>query len=113
MKTAAEKRQLQQEATFQLERMLPAGSTVYTSIKSVSRSGMSRDIAVYCVRDGRIHNITFWVACLLGWRLIEGNGGRAVRVEGLGMDMGYHLVESVSIALYGLEGRNLLRPEWL
>lgn len=110
---ALEKNQIKQEATFQLEKMLPAGSTVYTSIKSVSRSGMSRDIAVYCVRDGRIYAVTFWVARLLGWRLIEGNGGRAVRVEGVGMDMGYHLVESLAIALYGLEGRESLRQEWI
>ena len=113
MKTL-EKNQLREEAREALlKRYLTPGTLIYTQVRHVSASGMSRDVSLYVVRNGRIDNLTYYAANILGWRLVERNGFRAIRVQGLGMDMGYHLVESLAIALYGLEGRNSLRQEWL
>lgn len=112
MKTL-EKNELREEARVALERYLTPGALVYTQVRHVSASGMSRDISLYAVVNGRIQSLTYYAANILGWRLVERDGYRAIRVNGLGMDMGYHLVESLAFALYGLEGRSNLRQEWL
>ena len=36
----------------------------------------------------------------LGWRLVERNGQRAIRVQGGGMDMRFHLVSTLSAVLF-------------
>ena len=96
---------------------LKEGQTVYTSIKSVSSSGMSRTMSLYVVDGARIQNITFYVAQVLGWSLVEKNGSRVLRVGGCGMDMGFHAVYSLSSALFkgSVEGDAgySLRHEWL
>lgn len=112
MKTL-EKNQLREEARVALERYLAPGALVYTQVRHIGGKGMNRDISLYVVVDGRIQSITYYAANILGWRLVERDGWRAIRVNGVGMDMGWHLVESLAIALYGLEGRNSLRQEWL
>ena len=93
------------------------GQTVYTSVKSVSSSGMSRTMSLYVVDGDRIQNITFYVAQVLGWSLVEKNGSRVLRVGGCGMDMGFHTVYSLSSALFkgSVEGDAgySLRHEWL
>jgi hypothetical protein len=52
------------------------------------------------VRDGRIDDITFNVAHALDYPLVEVNGSRAIRVGGAGMDMGFHVVYSLSSVLF-------------
>ena len=94
---------LTQARTF-LERNCPPGTTVYTDVKHVSKSGMSRDIAVYIILDGEICDISGYVARILGYRRRD-NGG--VRVGGCGMDMGYHLVMNLSYALHGWKNVNV------
>ena len=84
-----------QEAKNQLLKFLKDGSTLYTSLKSVSRSGMSRRIEVYAVADGEIIRLSYSAAVLLEWSLND-NG---ILVTGCGMDMGYHLVDCLNHAL--------------
>jgi len=88
--------------------------TAYTILKSVSASGMSREIKVITQYEGRVIDITWYVshASSVG-QLRERNGQRVVRVGGCGMDMGFHLVYSLSLALYGLEGGYKIKQEWL
>lgn len=88
--------------------------TAWTILKSVSASGMSRDLKVCTQYEGRVIDITWYVshASSVG-QLRERNGQRVVRVGGCGMDMGFHLVYSLSLALYGLEGGYKLKQEWL
>jgi len=47
--------------------------------------------------------------------LTEKNGQRVLRVGGCGMDMGFHIVYSLSLALYGSanDGGYTLSQEWL
>jgi len=88
--------------------------TAYTILKSVSASGMSRTMKVVTSHEGQVLDLTWWVSLVSGvGTLAEKNGQRVVRVGGCGMDMGFHLVHSLGIALYGLEGGYKISQEWL
>ncbi len=91
------------EAIESLKEIIKPGDTVYTVLRSVSRSGMSRSIDLYIIdtdRDGKPypHRISWQVAkaCGFGWD----NNRDAVKVSGAGMDMGYHLVCTLGHVLY-------------
>ena len=73
---------------------------IHTITRHVSSSGMTRDISLVYVKGGAIHNITYSAALALEWPLSEKSGNRAVRVSGCGMDMGFHLVYTLSRVLY-------------
>jgi hypothetical protein len=73
---------------------------IYTVLRHVSSSGMSRDISLIYVKAGAIYNITYSAALALEWPLSEKSGNRAVRVSGCGMDMGFHTVYTLSRVLY-------------
>lgn len=88
--------------------------TAWTILKSVSASGMSRDMKVCTQYEGRVVDITWYVAQASSvGQLKERDGQRVVRVGGCGMDMGFHLVYSLSLSLYGSEGGYNLKQEWL
>ena len=81
---------------------LRPGDVIQTQLLNVSRSGMSREIAVYIARlddDGQpyIADLSWPVAVLTGQRLNDRGG---VIVGGVGMDMGFHLIYSLGRALY-------------
>lgn len=88
--------------------------TLYTSLKHVSSSGMSSDMKVLAVLDGQILDVTWYVSKIIG-TLKERNGQRVIRVGGCGMDMGFHVVYTVSAVLYGYEERGAytIRHEWI
>ena len=89
--------------------------TLYTNLKSVSSSGMSRDMKVLAVVEGEIVDITYYVGKLDIGTIKERNGQRVIRVGGCGMDMGFHVVYTVSAILYGYENRGAytIRHEWI
>lgn len=91
-----------------------AKPTVYTILRHVSQSGMSRDISVKTLEDGQLRDITYTVAEALGEKIKDRNGQRVVRVNGCGMDMGFHLVYGLSSVLYPNEDRGgyKLSQEW-
>lgn len=97
MVTKAKKAE-QQEAIEQLRFLLNAGDTVYTTVRHVARSGMSRDISAIIQREGRIEDITYLVARAINNKMNRDNGG--VRMQGAGMDMGFSLVYELSHALF-------------
>lgn len=76
--------------------------TVFTVLRHVSASGMSRDLSLFTVHDGEILNITWHASKVSSANssLRERNGFNVVRVSGCGMDMGFHSVYSLSIALF-------------
>ena len=87
--------------------------TVWTSLKHVSSSGMSRDITLLTSHEGKILDITWYAShAMHTGSLKERNGSRVIRVGGCGMDMGFHLVYSLSYSLYKGEGYTL-RQEWI
>lgn len=101
------KKQEQTDSIASLREWLADGDTVYTVLRSVSRSGMSRDVSVHIIRDGHPLTMTFHVSRTLGWRLKRGFTDSVV-VRGCGMDIGFHLVDCLSRAI----GRKL-KHHWL
>lgn len=94
------------EARESLREELPPGATVYTVLSHLSRSGMMRSIKAviaaevsdrHGTRPG-ISDLSWRVARLGEFKFDRDNGG--VKVGGAGMDMGYHLVYSLSRVLY-------------
>jgi hypothetical protein len=101
-------------AVAQLRELLGAGDTVYTVLRHVSRSGMSRRIDCYKMTAEGPRYLSSYVADVLGYP--EPKDG--IRVDGCGMDMGYHLVNSLSTALfcpngYTHEGAYALKHAWI
>jgi len=101
-----------------LTHYLTEGDTVYTVLRSVSSSGMSRTMSLKTVEDGKIIDITYYAAAALDYPLVEVNGSRALRVGGCGMDMGFHIVYSLSGVLFRKAGESsdsgyLLNHSWL
>lgn len=90
----------QNEAIASLRENFPVGSTVHVLIRHVSRSGMQHAISVVATdEDGGISDISWQVARAIGWRIHPRQPG--VKVDGCGMDMGYHLVYTLSTVLHG------------
>ena len=83
------------------------GSTVYTVLRSVSSSGMSRTLSLKVAKDGKILDLTYYAGIVLDWPIVEVNGSRALRVGGCGMDMGFHTVYTLSRVLFREEGEQL------
>jgi hypothetical protein len=99
LSNAEGKRKYCEQAKKYLREWLPEGSTVFTLVRSVSKSGMSRQISVFCIEGSDIRNLDWMTAQALDWRIRD-----AVVVQGCGMSMTYHLVETLSYALYGRGG---------
>lgn len=91
-----------------LREYIKPGDTVYCILRHVSQSGMSRRISLLTIDD---NTPSFWdysISKATGVRLHKDQG---LVVRGCGMDMGFHLVDNLSWALFG-EG-NKLRHRWL
>ena len=95
--------EIEQVESVERLRSLFAGDSkpvIHTITRHVSSSGMSRDISLIYATSAGLTNITYSAALALGWPLSEKSGNRAVRVSGCGMDMGFHLVYTLSCVLY-------------
>lgn len=109
------------EAHATLLRAFPHGSTVYTILRKVSRSGMQRHISVLALIPGYDADDTPQVADLhpnwptsvvTGYRLVpRGLGYDGLVLNGCGADMGYEICASLSYALYG--EMYALKHRWL
>jgi hypothetical protein len=92
------KQREREEAVRELRELLQPGDTVYTTVLSVSRSGMSRVILPFIIRDNQPQYIYFKVAAATGRRVHPKKDG--IVVHGCGMDMGFELVYTLSRALF-------------
>lgn len=102
----ARKAREQREAADKLRDMLGDTPRVYTVLRHVSASGMSRDISLLIADADGLRDITYTAAIAMGENIREARGQRVIRVGGCGMDMGFHLVSSLSWRLYnGLRER--------
>jgi hypothetical protein len=93
-----------------LEEYLMDTNTVYTILRGVSSSGMIRYISLVVAgidNTGKpaLYDITYHASKVLGDKLTEKNGHRVIKVNGAGMDMGFHLVYSLSSVLYAGQER--------
>jgi hypothetical protein len=102
MSTQTQTRTEQQEACDYLRELFADDSKpeIRTVLRHVTASGMSRDISLFYVKNNELINITYYAGLALGWRLVERNGSRAIRVGGAGMDMGFHLVYTLARTIY-------------
>lgn len=110
-----EGKQLQQEQARDRLRTLFAQSEdkrVYCVLRHVSNSGMSRRIDFYCIRDNRPIWLSYDIARALDYRHSDKGG---LVIGGCGMDMGFHVVYTLSSVLYGHsnDGGYILKNEWL
>src|SRR3990170_3906522 len=71
--------------------------TVYTILRHCSRSGMVRHISLMVINDSQPLDIGWLASKVLGWKQSDDGG---INVSGCGMDMGFHLVYSLSSVLY-------------
>lgn len=71
---------------------------LYTVLRHVSNSGMLRVIGVYYIKNNVPIHISHEVADCLGWTYDYKKGG--IRVKGVGMDMGFHLIYELSAKLF-------------
>jgi hypothetical protein len=96
-----------------LRRWIPEGSTVYTILRSVSASGMSRSVSVvvFDKETGQPFHPNYATSKALGYRLVSKNGHDALKIGGCGFDAGHDIVYGISMLLYGKQ--NALRHEWL
>ena len=105
-KQREEKEQERESAKKHLLTLLRPGDTVYTSLDKVSASGITRYISVYIARidknrayaNGRpyIKRISWEVAKVLDYK----QNNTSLIVGGGGMDMGFHVVYSLSRSLF-------------
>lgn len=87
-------------AIARLREWVKPGDELRTILRHVSASGMSRRISVVKVeKDGSTADLTWNVAKACGWRVNSGNHDGLV-IGGAGMDMGFHVVETLSYVLY-------------
>ena len=93
----------------ELKKSIKEGDTVFTICRKVSSSGMYRHISAIVFRDGRPLHMSYAVSILLGYSFKDKT--TAVGVSGCGMDMGFHLVHSLSQELFG-DGY-ALKQRWL
>lgn len=118
-KTLSKRAQAQLDRDYAIERLLTyyvkEGTKVYTILRHVSASGMSRDISLVIADGNDIADITYYAAQALGDKLNETKGHRTIKVNGCGMDMGFHLVYNLSSVLFAGQERAgyVLKQGWL
>jgi hypothetical protein len=103
------KRKKKEFAINELKGALKPGDIVYTVIRHVSASGMSRDIDLYIIKDNRPQYLTNYISYALEYPLSKNRG---IKVGGCGMDMGFHVVYTLSSILFDRDGY-ALKQEWL
>lgn len=89
---------LQAEALEYLHKLFPVGTTVWTKVTHVARSGMSRRIQVYAIKDNQPINVSAYVGRVIGERVNRDE--LSLCVSGCGMDMCFHTVYNLGRALY-------------
>lgn len=113
------KSQERQEALERLKEIVHEGDTVYTVLRNVSRSGMSRNIDLYMFSvgdNGKLYKVwlSYLVAKAMDYRQAD---DESIKVGGAGMDMGFHLVYTLSRTLFKdtTESDNgyKLKQEWI
>ena len=110
---AAQARQEKAEAIARLQDTLKPGDRVYTILKHVSQSGMSRVISVvHVTTEGEIECLD-WLIARAGIfnRTTASARQDGLKVSGCGMDMGFHVVYEVSGAVFS-DGY-ALKQSWL
>jgi hypothetical protein len=103
------KEQEKQEAIQRLQEVFKKGDTLFTQLEHVSRSGMMRHIKVRQLKNDRPLDWTYLISKALDWKISDKTYG--IKVGGCGMDMGFHLIYTLSRELFN-DGY-AIKQEWL
>lgn len=80
------------------------GVQVHAIVRSVSKGGMSRRMDFFVMGNESACRITHYIARLLDW---SQNPDKGLRVDGGGMDMGFHTLDCLKRAYERLTGEPL------
>ena len=103
-----------EDAIRELNDLLDDGDMVWTILRHVSKSGMSRSISTIIIDcDGEPFDASYMVARATGRKIDPKNHG--VKVQGCGMDMGFELVYTLACVMFGHVdlGGYKLNQRWL
>ena len=84
------------QSTEYLHKFLEPGSKVFTVLRNVSRSNMSRRIDLYTISGGEMIYLSHAAAVVMG----NPRPNDGIKVGGCGMDMGFHLVYNLGATLW-------------
>jgi hypothetical protein len=87
-----------QESLDYLREILKPGQEIYTQCQHVSKSGMTRWLDLYVMRDNRPHRITWDVCAAADFVFCDRRG--QLKIEGCGMDMGFQAVYCLGHAIW-------------
>ena len=96
-------------AIERLKEVFKKGDTLHTQLMHVSQSGMTRHIKVRQLKNDKPLDWTYLVSKALDWKLSNKTNG--IKVGGCGMDMGFHLIYTLSSELFN-DGY-AIKQEWL
>ena len=97
------------EAIEQLKKYVTEGATVYTILRRVSPSGMTRHLDVFVLRENEPYRLTWNVCKALGYSYDRKQ--EALKIGGCGMDMGFAVVYDLGLVLF--KKGNALNHRWL
>lgn len=101
------------EAITRLKEVINKGDTLHTQLMHVSQSGMTRHIKVRQLKDSKALDWTRLVSLALDWKEAKNRFGdyNGIKVGGCGMDMGFHLVYTLSSVLF--DDGYAIKHDWL
>lgn len=86
-------------ALDQLRELCPPNTTVHTVVRHVTSSGMGRTISAFVIKDNQLRDLDWLInKADIGFKADSRRPG--LKVGGAGMDMAFHLVYTLSRALY-------------
>lgn len=85
-----------------LKDKIKKGDILYTNVNHVSRSGMMRYISVTHINNNIPCKLDRFISIALDWKQGRNRFGDfdGIKVSGCGMDMGFHLIYTLSSALF-------------
>jgi hypothetical protein len=86
-----------QESLNYLNTLIKRGDTIYTVLRSVSRSGMQRTLDLYAIVDGQPMYLSGHAAKVADLRR---NKEGAIVISGCGTDVGFEAVYNLSMAMF-------------
>lgn len=85
------------EAIAHLKTLIKSGDTIYTVLRHVSNSGMSREITLLVAKNDQMINIDYWAAISMCDKIGIHEG---IKISGCGMDMGFNIVYNLGRVLF-------------
>jgi len=91
-----------EEAIKRLKEEIKKGDTLWTQLNHVSQSGMMRHISVRQIKNNYPLDWSRLVATALDWKEAKNRFGgyNGIKVGGCGMDIGFHLIYTLSRKLF-------------